>query len=68
MARRIEVGSKLRKTDTPGYTIEVIEFISHVQGPPHVRTRVRLQNHDLGERLYSVAALNDQRLFIKISE
>jgi hypothetical protein len=68
MARHVEIGTKLCKADAPGYTLEVVEFIALDQGPPHARTRVRLMNHDLGERLYSVSALNDQRLFIAVTK
>jgi hypothetical protein len=68
MARKIEVGTKLRKTDAPAYTLEVVELITPDSGPPHARMRVRLSNHNLGERLYSVSALVDAKLFITVTE
>jgi hypothetical protein len=68
MGRRVEVGTKLRKTDAPGYTLEVVELVTPDDGLPHARTRVRLMSHDLGERLYSVSALADPKLFVSVSE
>jgi hypothetical protein len=67
MARSVKVGTKLRKAETPGFTLEVLEIITSDQGPAHARTRVRLMNQDLGERLYSVSALGDPKLFVSIS-
>jgi hypothetical protein len=67
MARGVKVGTKLRKTDMPGFTLEVLEIITSDQGPPHARTRVRLMNQDLGERLYSVSALGDPKLFASVT-
>lgn len=68
MARKVEVGTRLKKTDAPGYTLEVIELVTPDDGLPHARTRVRLMSHDLGERLYSVSALSDPKLFISVAE
>jgi hypothetical protein len=67
MARGVKVGTKLRKTDMPGFTLEVLEIITSNQGPTHARTRVRLMNQDLGERLYSVSALGDPKLFASVT-
>ena len=68
MARGVEVGTKLRKADAPGYVIEIVEFIALDHGPPHARTRVRMLTHDLGERLYSLSALSDRRLFVSVKD
>jgi hypothetical protein len=54
---------KLVKTDSPGYTLEVLEFIKPDGETPHARARVSLTGHDLGVRLYSISALGDPRLF-----
>lgn len=59
---------KLRKTDAPGYTLEVIELLTPDDGLPHARTRVRLMSNDLGERLYSISALADPKLFVAVSD
>ena len=66
MARSVQVGTKLRKADTPAYTLEILEIRTPDQGPPHARTRVRHMNQDLGERLYSVSALGDTKLFVAL--
>ena len=68
MAGSVQVGTKLRKADAPGYVIEVVEFIALDHGPPHARTRVRMLSHDLGERLYSLSALGDRRLFVSAKD
>lgn len=66
MRHRIEIGSKLRKTDSPSYLLEVMTVFTPEDGLPHARTSVRLNNHHLGERLYSVSALNDPKLFTPV--
>ena len=68
MAHTIKVGTKLRKADGTGYVLEVIELFTPDDGPPHARTRVKLRRHDLGERLYSVSALSDPKLFVPITD
>lgn len=59
----IEVGAKLTKKDAPAYVLEVLEFFTPEDARPHARVRVRIANHDLGVRLYSVSALDDSHLF-----
>lgn len=68
MTRSVQVGTKLRKADAPGFTLEVTKLVEFDQGLPHARTRVKLFNHDLGERLYSVSALADPKLFVPFSK
>ncbi|MGH6914091.1 MAG: hypothetical protein ACREH3_10335 [Geminicoccales bacterium] len=46
----------------------MIEIVTPDDGLPHARTRVRLMSHDLGERLYSVSALSDPKLFVSVAE
>jgi len=67
MSRKVEVGTKLRKADGPAYTLEVMELVTPDYGLPHARTRVRLMNYTLGDRLYSVSALADPKLFISLA-
>jgi hypothetical protein len=64
MGRKIMVGTRLKKSDAPSYTLEVTEIVTPEDGLPHARTRVRLMSHDLGARLYSISALADPKLFI----
>jgi hypothetical protein len=66
MRQRIEIGTKLRKTDSPGYFLEVTTIFTPEDGLPHARTSVRLNHHQLGERLYSISALNDPKLFTPV--
>lgn len=68
MARTVEIGTKLRKAHAPAYVLEVVEFIAFDRAPRHARTRVRLMAHDLGERLYSVSALTNPKLFVDLAK
>lgn len=63
----VEVGTKLVKTDAPGYLLEVLELVTPTHEQPHARTRVRTTDHDLGVRLYSVSALADPLLFTPVA-
>lgn len=64
MRYEIDAGTRLKKADSPGYTLEVLELFTPADGLPHARARVRILTHDLGVRLYSVSALKDARLFL----
>jgi len=68
MQTTVEVGTKLAKTDAPGYTLEVLELITPERELPHARARVRTSDRDLGVRLYSLSALGDPRLFIPVTD
>jgi hypothetical protein len=60
----VEVGTKLRKKDTPEFLFEVIELFTPNGEQPHARTRVSITNHISDVRLYSVSALADPKLFL----
>ena len=62
----IDAGTRFKKADAPGYTLEVLELFTPADGLPHARTRVRIMTHDLGVRLYSLSALKDARLFVRV--
>ena len=64
MRYEIDAGTRLKKADSPGYTLEVLELFTPADGLPHARTRVRILSYDLGVRLYSISALKDARLFV----
>ena len=68
MRKTIEVGSKLSKKDAPDYMLEVIELFTPSGEPPHARARVSITSYDLGVRLYSISALEDPRLFVRVSD
>lgn len=60
----VEVGTKLRKRDTPEFVFEVIELFTPDGEQPHARTRVSITKHSSDVRLYSVSALTDPKLFM----
>lgn len=68
MPTTVKIGSKFRKSDAPDYIAEVIELYQPEGTPLHAYTRVTIANHDLGVRLYSVSALEDPRLFVRMGE
>ena len=59
----VEIGTKLRKKDTPEFVLEVIEMFTPDGEMPHARTRVSITKHNSDVRLYSISALSDPRLF-----
>lgn len=68
MQQAVQIGAKLKKKDSPEYVVEVMGLTTPLGAPPHAWTRVRMANHDLGERLYSVSALEDPSLFVPVGE
>jgi hypothetical protein len=66
MQKAIEVGLKLRKKDAPDYILEVVELFTPNGELAHARARVSITSYDLGTRLYSVSALEDPRLFVRL--
>lgn len=64
----VEIGTKLRKKDTPEFVFEVIELFTPDGEQPHARTRVSIAKHCSDVRLYSVSALSDPRLFTPFGE
>ena len=68
MSNKVKVGMKLTKSDTRDFIFEVMEVKTPKGNLPHARTRVSISYFDLGERLYSISALEDPRLFLPLSD
>ena len=67
MPQLLEVGTKFRKKDAPGFVLEVIELFTPDGEPPHARARVSMMKHNSDVRLYSISALTDPRLFVPLN-